>query len=81
MLLGLALHTHCHMVLFSRVRSALACATGDSGNGWTVPGEQWLPHLPRTRFIYPTAPKRAITLKGATLNGWYASADRQEMAA
>jgi predicted esterase len=45
---------------------------GDTGDGWADIGQMFTPVLPNVKFIFPTAPRRAITLNwGMMMTGWY----------
>ncbi|KAF5831818.1 Phospholipase/Carboxylesterase-domain-containing protein [Dunaliella salina] len=45
---------------------------GDTGSGWADIGPQLQADLKHTRFIFPTAPLRPITLNfGMRMTGWY----------
>ncbi|MEW5303355.1 MAG: hypothetical protein WDW38_001681 [Sanguina aurantia] len=45
---------------------------GDSGEGWRDVGPQLQQQLPGIKFVFPTAPERAVTLNnGYRMNAWY----------
>uniref|UniRef100_A0A7S0FGT1 Phospholipase/carboxylesterase/thioesterase domain-containing protein n=1 Tax=Pyrodinium bahamense TaxID=73915 RepID=A0A7S0FGT1_9DINO len=46
---------------------------GDTGRGWTdVAGPQLRGRLPRTRFLFPTAPTQPVTVNmGASMPSWF----------
>ncbi|GIL43368.1 hypothetical protein Vafri_1139 [Volvox africanus] len=45
---------------------------GDSGDGWSDIGYMYRASLPGTKFIFPHAPRRPITLNfGMSMPGWY----------
>lgn len=45
---------------------------GDQGDGWADIGHEFKGALPDTKFIFPHAPRRAITLNfGMAMPGWY----------
>ncbi|PRW33175.1 acyl- thioesterase 1 [Chlorella sorokiniana] len=49
---------------------------GDSGQGWADVAPMLQPDLPQTKFIFPTAPIRPITINGGMrMTGWYDIAD------
>ena len=45
---------------------------GDSGHGWADVASLWAQVLPNTKFVFPNAPMRPITLNGGMrMPGWY----------
>ncbi|KAL6762897.1 Phospholipase/carboxylesterase/thioesterase [Haematococcus lacustris] len=45
---------------------------GDTGEGWSDMGPEFAASLKDVRFIFPTAPRRPITLNyGMSMPGWY----------
>lgn len=44
---------------------------GDTGEGWADLGPQFQAEMQHVKFVFPTAPKRPITLNwGMTMTGW-----------
>ena len=45
---------------------------GDTGDGWADVAHDFKTGLPHVKFIFPTAPRRSITLNmGMKMTGWY----------
>lgn len=45
---------------------------GDTGNGWTPVGQMFAADMPNTKFVFPTAPSRPITVNmGMSMPGWH----------
>ncbi|GIL72626.1 hypothetical protein Vretimale_4375 [Volvox reticuliferus] len=53
---------------------------GDSGDGWSDIGYMYRTSLPGTKFIFPHAPRRPITLNfGMSMPGWYDIASLEDI--
>ncbi|EFJ47101.1 hypothetical protein VOLCADRAFT_81547 [Volvox carteri f. nagariensis] len=53
---------------------------GDTGDGWSDIGYMYKASLPGTKFIFPHAPRRPITLNfGMSMPGWYDIASLEDI--
>ncbi|GLC35944.1 hypothetical protein PLESTB_000521800 [Pleodorina starrii] len=53
---------------------------GDTGDGWSDIGYMYKTSLPGTKFIFPHAPRRPITLNfGMSMPGWYDIASLEDI--
>ncbi|PNW84926.1 hypothetical protein CHLRE_03g164350v5 [Chlamydomonas reinhardtii] len=53
---------------------------GDTGDGWSDIGYMYKSSLPNTKFIFPHAPRRPITINfGMSMPGWYDIASLEEV--
>ncbi|KAG2499161.1 hypothetical protein HYH03_002742 [Edaphochlamys debaryana] len=53
---------------------------GDTGDGWADIGYMYKESLPNTKFIFPHAPRRPITINfGMSMPGWYDIASLDEV--
>ena len=53
---------------------------GDTGDGWSDIASDFQTGLPHVKFIFPTAPRRSITLNmGMKMTGWYDIASLEDI--